>query len=403
MARKEHVQFEEALDRSRDILIAFRKEWSIDAVTSALALLRILEKKGKRVHVLSDGFETPKNLAFLPGIDGIHTELRQLQKFVVSLDTTKTALGELSYDTKDGKLHIYLTPKSGRYTHQDISTSHSDFRYDLIITVDTPDYASLHTPFRDHTDFFYGCPVVNIDHDPANEQYGNINLVDVTATSNAEMIYRIFKEKESHLFDEDIATSLLAGVVSKTRSFKTPNVTPNTLSIASELMAAGARQEEVMRNLYRTRSLATLKLWGRALARLKYDPITRMTWTLLVRQDFIHAGADEKSLPDIIDELIVNSPEADIIGLLYEQDSPDTNGVCAMVSSERYADALGLVAPLKPEGNRKLARIRFPNMTLADAERSVLQAVRASTGKQESHTVPDALVGETNAPKPFVE
>lgn len=403
MARKEHIQFKETLDRSRDILIAFRKEWSVDAVTSALALLRILEKKGKRVHVLADGFEAPKHLAFLPGIDGIHTELRQLQKFVISLDTTKAALGELSYDMEGDKLNIYLTPKTGRYAHQDISTSHSDFRYDLVITIDTPDYASLHTPFKDHTNFFYDCTVVNIDHDPANEQYGNINLVDVTATSNAEIIYRMFREKDAHLFDEDIATSLLAGVVSKTRSFKTPDVTPNTLGIASELMAAGARQEEVMRNLYRTRSLATLKLWGRALARLKYDPVTRMTWTLLVRQDFVHAGADEKSLPDIIDELIVNSPEAEIIGLLYEQNGPDANGVCAMVSSEKYADALGLVATLKPEGHRKLARICFPKMTLADAEKATLQAVRTSTGKQKSRVIPDALVGEPTIPKPFAE
>jgi len=401
MALTERAQFTDALNRSRDVLIAVRKEWNVDGIASALALSRILEKRGKRPHVVCDGFAPTKALGFLPNMDAVQPEVRNAQKFIVSLDVSKAALGELSYEMADGKLHIYLTPKSGRYLHEDVSTSSSKFRYDLVITVDTPDYASLAKPFQDHAQFFYDTPVVNIDHDAANEQFGNVNLVDVTAASTSEIIYRAFTDEKTPFLDEDVATFLLAGLVAKTKSFKTPNVTPATLAIASELMSAGARQEDVMRNLYRTRSLATLKLWGRALARLKYDPVTKMTWTLLVRQDFIHAGANENDLPDVIDELIVNSPEADVIGLIYEQESETGMNACAIVSTEKHGNAMSLVSPLKPEGHRKLARVCFPKTNLVDAEKRTLQAVRKSLGKPGEPLIPDALTGDPVVTRPF--
>ncbi|HSD12180.1 MAG TPA: hypothetical protein VLC10_01360, partial [Patescibacteria group bacterium] len=160
---------------------------------------------------------------------------------------------------------------------------------------------------------------------------------------------------------------------------------PRTLDIASELVSAGAKREEIVQNLYRTRTISTLKLWGRALARLKFDPGIKMAWTLLVRQDFIHAGATEEHLPDVIDELIMNSPEAEIVGLLYEQESPTepgkVAGVCALVSTEKHADALGLLPGLKPDGTRRMARVCFPTTAIMDAEKSVLAAINKSLGK----------------------
>ena len=195
----------------------------------------------------------------------------------------------------------------------------------------------------------------------------------------------LFKKTGEHFLTEEVATCLLTGIIAKTRSFKTANVTPKTLEFASELVAAGARREDIVQNLYRTRSIATLKLWGRALARLKFDPVTKMAWTLLVRQDFIHSGASEENLPDVIDELIVNSPEAEITGLFYEQESltepGKISGVCSLISSEKHASALGLVAGLKPEGTHKLARLCFPSVTILDAEKTVLNAIHASLGK----------------------
>ncbi len=385
MALPADKQFLEAVRRSSHILVTFRRDWSVDAVASALALGLILEKKGKRVEIVADGFIPSKQIGFLPKLDGIKPAFSQLQKFIINLDVSHRKIDELSYDLEGDRLRIYITPRDGQFDSRDVTTAASDFKYDLIIAVDTPDYPSIGGLFTANTDFFYHRPVINIDSDPANENFGNINAVDITATSSAEVVYSLFRAMGEHFLDEDVATCLLAGMIAKTRSFKTASVTPKTLEAASELMAAGARRDEIVQNLYRTRSLSTLKLWGRALARLKYDAEAKFAWTLLVRQDFIHAGAKEEFLPDVIDELIANSPEAEIIGILYEQEHPAdkgrTAGICALISSEKYADAQGLVSSLRPEGSRKLARICFPGANLIEAEKSVLAAIYKTIGK----------------------
>lgn len=383
MAIQTERQFIEAVKRAGHVLVTFRKEWTVDGVATSLALGRVLRKMGKKVDVVADGFSAAKSIAFLPGIADVAPKFKKLQKFVIALDIAKTKLDELSYDVAGDKLNIHVTPKEGRFEAKDVTTSASDFKYDLVISVDSPDYGSLGALFSENSEFFYARPTVNVDHDASNEQYGNMNYVDIAATSCAEVVYDLLKASGEHFLDEDVATCLLAGIISKTRSFKTATVTPKALEISSALVAAGGRREEVVQNLYRTRSIATLKLWGRALSRLKFEPVTKTAWALLVRQDFVHSGAGEEHLPDVIDELMMNSPEAEIVGLLYEQEpAGGAAGICALVSTEKHASAMNLVAGLKPDGTRSLARLCFPGMGILEAEKAVLGAIHKSLGKQ---------------------
>jgi len=353
----------------------------VDAVASALALARLLEARGKKVDIVSDSFVASKQVSFLPQIERVESEFGRLRKFVISLDVSQVPIDELTYDMEDGRLNIHVTPKTGQFRDQDVSSKAANFKYDLIFTVGTPDLGALGSLFSEHSELFYNCPIVNIDHDAQNENYGNVNAVDITATSTAEIVHRMLGAK--HRPDEDTATHLLAGIIAATRSFRTPQVTPQVLDIAAELVAAGARREEIVQNLYKTRSLSTLKLWGRALARLKHDPETKTAWSLLVRQDFVHSGSNEECLPEVIDELMITAPEAEIVSLIYERDAADgtPDGICAIVSSDRHADALSLVPDLRPEGHRRLARICFTKGNIQDAERAVLNSIKKSLGK----------------------
>ncbi|MFH1047318.1 MAG: hypothetical protein V1738_03365 [Patescibacteria group bacterium] len=392
MAWQTEKQIDDAIDRSTHALVTFRKDWTVDTVASALALTRLLELRGKKVDIVSDDFLPSKQVAFLPTIERVERQFGRLQKFVISLDVSKVPIDELSYDVENGRLNIHVTPKTGQFQSKDVTSRSAEFKYDLIFTVGTPDLGSLGRIFSGQSDLFYKCPIINIDHDAQNENYGNINAVDITATSTAEIIHRVLAHSSRP--DEDTATMLLTGIIAATRSFRSPQVTPHTLDLAAELVAAGGRREEVVQNLYKTRTLSTLKLWGRALARLKHDPEIKMAWSLLVRQDFVHSGSSEDCLSDVMNELMITAPEAEIVGLIYE--SSDANGtpagICAVVTSERHADALGLVPDLRPEGHRREARICFPEGSIQDAERTILNSIRKSLGKGQQ---PD-FVGRLN-------
>jgi phosphoesterase RecJ-like protein len=390
-------QFTEAINQANHALVTFRKEWSPDAVGSAITLARFLKAKGKQVDVVADGFQAPESLKFLPDMETIRPGLEKLQKYVISLNVAQTGIDELSYDLAGDQLKIFITPKTGQFGQTDLTAQADEFKYDLIITVDTPDYAALGRVFSDHSDFFYQRPVINIDHDPANERFGNLNIVDIAAASASEVLHQLLTEIKETAWDEDTATCLLTGLIAKTRSFKTAKVTPRTLQIASELIAAGGRRDQIVQHLYRTRTLPTLKLWGRALARVKHDPVTRFAWTLLVKQDFIAAGTDESELPGVMEELLMNSPEAEICGVIYEsQAKPATGqpaGICALICSDKHDDATRLVANLRPDGDHRLARLCFPTHNLIEAEKSVLNAIYSSLGKtapygQEAESTP---------------
>lgn len=65
----------------------------------------------------------------------------------------------------------------------------------------------------------------------------------------AEILYDIISTIPENKIDEDMATCLLTGLITATKSFKTPNITPHTLNIASELITLGGCCEEIINSL----------------------------------------------------------------------------------------------------------------------------------------------------------
>ena len=374
MALTEISQVVDQLKRSERPLIAFRKDWTPDAVASAVALSSVLTDMGKKVEIVCDGFAPADHLAFLPGLAAIRSEVSSLRKFVISIDTRERKVGELSYEAKDGFLHIYLSPKSGNFEPHNVKMGSTEYQHDLVITVDTPDIASLGRVAEHAADFLFRTPILNIDHSPANEMYGQVNCVDVKATSTGEVLYRICKEM-GHPVKEGLATMLLTGMISKTRSFKSGALTPQALTAASELVSLGAKRDLIVSSLYRTKTIAILKLWGRALARMKYVPELKLVSSVLTRQDFVLAGASENDLADIIDELISTCPEAETVALIHERED---GSVCCTVRNDVKRNADRLTAPWNGEGGREQSRCYIKGKPLVEIEREILAHLRTT-------------------------
>lgn len=368
----------ETIEKSARPLIAFRKNWSGDAIASSLALRNILKKMNKTaVDIVCDDFLVPKNFTFLPEIGTIKPALSSLRNLVVSVDVSGNRIGGLHYEMKNGKLNIFVTPEHRNIDAKEVSASLSDHKYDLIVVVDSPDLESLGNLYHQNTEFFFNTPLLNIDHSPANEQFGQINLVEMNATSTAEIIFNFLENMNADLIDEEVATCLLAGMISKTRSFKSLSVTPRTLGIASQLIARGARREEIIKNLYQTKTIGTLKLWGRALMRLKGDSESKIVWSLLTRDDFITSGAEEEELPEVIDELIANSPEAEIVVLLYEIPylNSSESKICCLVKTLKGA-AAGKLISREAEGDKNFKRFCLTGVKLTEAEKEIIDEIK---------------------------
>ena len=375
-----HQTVLKTIERAKAPLLVIPEGGGADSFASALGLARLLRKLEKPVHIVTADKESMDHLHFLDKAVAhqVATDLKNIRSYVIRLDVSKTQPDELSYDVTDGKLHIYLQPRSGSWSKEDLEFNQSAYRHDLIICIGAKSLEACGHIFENNPDFFYRTPIINIDHTPHNEHFGHVNLVDMTATSIGEVCHDFVQSVAPELLDEETATAFLTGMIAKTKSFRAPGITPKTLQVASSLMAKGAKREAIVDHLYRTRSVETLRLWGRALARLKADVDRGMVWTLLSQQDFLHAGTGEEMLSGIVEELISSSPTAKIAILLYEDVE---NHTTAIVHTRRPHDAIVLSMPFKPSGTHEEARLYFPNKRLIEVEHLLIDHIKKTISK----------------------
>jgi phosphoesterase RecJ-like protein len=369
-------QLNKLIDASEHPLVVFGAGKNDDATAAAIALKHYLAARHKRAEVISDNFTIPAHLAFLDGVKEIRGDLANLHKFTIKVDVSKTKIDTLSYDIKDGWLSIHLTPRQGAVSKNDLRTLQTGFKYDLIFVIGTTDLELLGNVFFNNTDLFYRTPIVNIDNRSNNEHYGSLNMVDLTATSVSEIVYRTF-EQSGFNSDAETATAILAGMISRTRSFKTPNVTPQTLALAGKLMDMGADREKIVHNLYRTKTIATLRLWGNALTNLQTNGASGLVWTTLTRDDFTRSGANENDIDDLVSELIANSPEAKMILVLFE-DAKEQNLIHGRLTVDKNFDALRLAAAFQARGTKLAAQFSISGLNLKDAEREAVEKIKTS-------------------------
>lgn len=372
MALNINQQFIELINKSNHTLITTSVTDTGDGLASGLALKLFLEKMGKPADIIV----TPGNkekFNFLPYADKLKTSPGSLKKLILSLDLSKNKVNEFNYDISDDKLKIFVTPENGTFNEEDISIDSSDFKYDLIISVSSPDLESLGDIYNDQSDFFFNTSIINIDTRAANEHYGQVNLVDLNKSSSAEIIFDIIKNINPEFLDSNISTNLLAGIILRTNSFRAPHVSPNALSSASELIKLGADRDFVVHHINKNKNLASLNLWGRVLARLKQDTHYKLAWSLVSQTDFQKSGAEPHNLNGVVEELISNSPQIENTLILYEDSDGNING--RLYTSSSY-NALELSQPFNPQGHSRYAEFSLSTTRLMEAEENVVNKLR---------------------------
>lgn len=376
MALTELQQVYELVRKSRHTLIIYKKDWTGDAVSGSLALYEFLIKLGKKADIVCQDFKPSASLSYLP-VASIKTALSQMQKLVVSVDLSRTGLAEFQSEKIDNRLELFITPESGRLTENDIISSVTGYKYDLILLVNTPDLASLGQAYSDNSEFFHATAKINFDHGAQNEHYGDINLVNIAYSSTSEIIYEFIREYDEGLVDHNIATYILSGIISATKNFKTAKVTPKTLNLAGSLISYGARRDQIIQNLYQSRFLTTLKLWGRVLSRLNNDLNDRVIWSKLSIGDFLETSTSPDELPEVVEELISAMPKTEIIVLLYEEGRNSRIQIKVMVYAIKNRDAMEIARKFNPDGNHELAKFTLAESDLIDSERLVIEEIKS--------------------------
>jgi len=308
----------ELISKSQRILIALPEHPNGDTLGGSLALAAFLRKLNKEVEVYCEQKDFG-SLSFLPGIEQVHHEIVFPKSFVITVKTNNAKLDELSYDLLPENVKIYLKPKEGVFSPEDVSFGSDVTRFNLIICVDVASLESLGALYEKNAEMFFAVPKVNIDNHIHNDNYGNINIVDVTASSSSEILLALLRDYEASLIDQDIATNLLTGIITETNSFQHNKTTPSSFVNASELISYGAQQQEIVKNLFKTKELPVLKLWGRAMARIQTIPEFATIFSVVGISDIEKSGAGETEIFQVAQDFMVNINDAKMLFFVAER------------------------------------------------------------------------------------
>ncbi len=313
----------ELIKKAQKILLVTHKNPDGDAIGSILALQAALQTLGKEVVAVCPCAAMPDNMKFLNGVDKLQFDIEASKDFVITLDTTEAEVQKLGYKQKpeDHKLNIVITLSSGNLKPEHISFGKPAASFDLAIVLDSPDLERLGEFFDQHTEMFYEIPLVNIDHHPSNDYFGKVNWVDIAATSTCEILVALLEAlgQGNQLFNEGVATALLTGIITDTGSFQNVNTTPKSFTVAAQLVALGARQQDIITSIFRTKSIATLRIWGKVLTNLKDEGRLRFVWSTASKDEMKEAGALQGEVGGVVDELLKSVPDTDFSLLITER------------------------------------------------------------------------------------
>ncbi len=119
-----------------------------------------------------------------------------------------------------------------------------------------------------------------------------------------------------NLIDEKIAISLLAGIITTTQNFQNQVTSPKNLSLSSYLIEKGGSRLKIVQNLYRPKSINSLKLMGQVLENLNFNQEKEIYWASLTKEQFKKSNSSSKDLGTMLEELKILSPAS--LLLLWE-------------------------------------------------------------------------------------
>lgn len=376
-------QFQELLKKTNSPLIIIPSYPSRDALASAFALALFLKNAGKEATLAGENIDTDKEtLSFLSEPENLLSSITGARDFVLSFNTTRNKILSVRTENTDEEVRVYLTPEKGAIDPRDFSFIPAQFKFDLAIVIGAPDKEHLGKIYEDNPDIFYEVPIINIDNHSENELFGQVNLVDITASSNAEILADVLEKADPKLFTETVSEALLAGIISATDSFQKRNTTPKALKLASHLMDKGADQQKIILSLYKTQPLHLLKLWGRVMAQVKWNENLKLIWAFVSIEDLVQARSRVEDLPAVLEKIKNNYSSAHLFMILY----PETNGIVQGLVKGASNEALASFAEHFKEGQFRGETFAFaiPANSLDEAEHIVigrLQNIPASGGK----------------------
>lgn len=152
-----------------------------------------------------------------------------------------------------------------------------------------------------------GVPLAVVDHHASNSRFGELNVVDTTATSTCEVVHAYLRHVGAVVTSE-MAKCLVTGIVTDTGAFVhlgsgSVREQMRAFEAAERLLLQGGNVRRVVQEVLRATSVSRLQLWGRIFSRLRYIPHLHMAVTAVLLSDFETLSVSHEHISEVSDYL----------------------------------------------------------------------------------------------------
>ncbi len=229
--------------------------------------------------------------------------------------------------------------------------------------------------------------LVDIDHHPKSGRPATPRLAvtDTAASSTAEMIHELARFAGWPL-NRAAATCLLTGIVTDTSTFQNNNVTPQTLDAAGGLLRRGAKLKQIIQHCFYSSSVAKLRLWGIAMARMEQSSqADGVLSTVVTADDITKTGAQPDDIEGLVN-FLKSVPGLKALMLLTDLHEGEIKG--SLRAGDPSVDVSGLARLLGGGGHTQAAGFRVPGRLVQAADDSWMVAAPSGTETTVSPPTP---------------
>ncbi len=241
-------QIVEKIKGSANILVTVSADPSVDQLSSALGLTIILNAMKKHATAVVSG-AIPPAIDFLEPGKTFENTVDSLRDFIIALDKEKA--DHLRYKVDGEVVKIFITPYRTTITENDLDFSQGDYNVELVLALGVKDKDHLDEALRAHGRILHDATVATLSCGDDLSKLGSIDWHDPNASSLAEMLVSLTEslKGDKPVLDEQSATALLTGIVAATDRFSNNRTSSKVMTMAAQLMAAGANQQLIAAKL----------------------------------------------------------------------------------------------------------------------------------------------------------
>ena len=246
----------ERIKNSTNILVTVSRNPSVDELSAALGLTLMLNKLDKHATAVFSG-AIPRAIDFLEPGKTFENTVDSLRDFIIALDKEKA--DRLRYKVENDVVRIFITPYKTTITEKDLQFSQGDFNVELIVALGVEKREDIDAAVTAHGRILHDATVVTLNAKSEKGSVGSIDWSDGNASSLCEMLMSLSEALQSGILDQQMSTALLTGIVAATDRFRNEHTSPKVMTMAAQLMAAGANQQLIASKLEEGHELADAK------------------------------------------------------------------------------------------------------------------------------------------------